>query len=126
MFLRVGIGVVFLLFGIDKLNPGTAERAAAELVLILGIASDTSAVFTRSVGIIESFIAISFFLGFGIRWISPLAATMLVGIFGSITLKFGLQNNPGLFRDIGLLGGTLTLWLLGAGPFSLDRRRQSD
>ena len=122
LFLRVGIGVVFFLFAIDKLNPATAVRPVAEIELILGLSRDAAMLFSRSMGTLELFIAVSFLLGSRIRWIAPLAAGMLVGIFSSTTLTFGLQNDPGLFRDIGLLGGTLTLWLLGAGPISLDNR----
>ena len=50
----------------------------------------------------------------------------LVGsFFISITSKYGLTNDPSIYRDVGVFGGAIALWLLGAGPLSIDGRKAS-
>lgn len=71
-------------------------------------------------GITEIIVATTFFLGFKVRLFSLLATVLVTMFFISFLLKFGITINPDLYRDIGLAGASLALFLLGAGPFSID------
>lgn len=125
LFLRVGIGIVFLLFSWQKLNLDTFPQARAEIQFISNFGLGSVSVVTYYMGLLELFIALSFFAGFFVRISSPIAAIILLFIFASVVSKTGFTNDPGLYRDIGMIGGALALWVLGAGPWSVDQRRRS-
>ena len=122
LFLRIGIGIVFLLFAYHKLN--VPEQGRVEIQGILeSLGLGAVAAMNYYLGIAELLIAFSFFLGWKIRWFAPLAAVLVGSFFVSITLKYGLSNDPSIYRDVGVFGGAIALWLLGAGPLSIDGRR---
>jgi len=124
VFLRFGLGLVFLLFAYHKLS--IPEQGRVEIQGILSFLNlGAVAAMNYYLGIAELLIAISFFLGWQIRWFAPLAAVLIGGFFASIMLKFGLTNDPNLYRDVGIFGGAIALWLLGAGPLSIDGRKNS-
>ena len=116
--LRWGLAVVFILFGYQKLSIPEQTRAEIQLLLDIGLGSASAINFY--LGLIEIMIAISFVLGIFIKKTSLLASLMLLGFFSSFLWKYGLGIDPTLYRDLGLLAGSLALWLLGSGAWSLD------
>lgn len=118
LFLRFGIGLVFLLFAFQKL--GTPEQGRAEIQLLLNLKLGSAAALNYTLGVAELLVAASFFTGAFIKWTSLLATLMVLTFFGGLVSKYGFSQDPTLNRDIGLFGGLLTLWLLGSGPFSID------
>ena len=106
LILRLGLAVVFFLFGYQKLS--TPEQTRAEIQLLLDI---------------ELIIAFGLASGSFIKYLAPLAAFLLFGFFSSFLWKYGINTDPTLFRDIGLLGGALSLWLTGGGALSFDNWR---
>jgi len=122
LFLRIGVGIVFLLFAYHKLR--VPEQGRVEIQGILEFLNlGAVAALNYYLGIAELLIALSFFLGWKIRWFAPLAAVLVGSFFASITLKYGLTNDPSIYRDVGVFGGVIALWLLGAGPLSIDGRK---
>lgn len=121
--LRAGLFVVFALFGLQKLsNP---SQSASEIQLLMNWNIGNAAAMNYYLGLIEIILAISFFIGFKVKITSLAASGLLILFFSSFLFKYGLSINPNLYRDIGLLGATLALFLWGAGPISIDRRRAS-
>ena len=118
LFLRFGIGLVFLLFAVQKL--GTPEQGRAEIQILLNLKLGSASALNYALGVAELMVAASFFTGTLIRWSSLLATFMILMFFGGLVSKYGFSQDPTLNRDIGLLGGILTLWLLGSGPLSID------
>ena len=121
VFLRLSLAVVFALFGYQKLS--VPEQTRAEIQLLLDIGLGSAAAINYYLGLIELIIAFGFVLGAFIGYLAPLAAFLLFGFFSSFMWKYGLNVDPTLFRDIGLLGGALSLWLTGGGIFSFDNWR---
>ena len=122
LFLRLGLGFVFLLFAYHKL--AVSEQGRVEIQGILDfVGIGAASAIHYYLGIAELLIALSFIFGWQVRWFGLLATALVSGFFGSIVLKFGLTNDPNLYRDIGLAGGAFALWLMGAGPMSFDARK---
>ena len=118
IFLRLGIGVVFMLFAVQKL--GSPEQGRAEIQILLNLKIGGAAALNYILGVMEIIIAISLFSGAFIRW-TGLGAAMLVMLFlGGLVTKYGFSQDPTLNRDLGLIGGLISLWVQGAGPLSLD------
>lgn len=118
VFLRIGLAVVFLLFGIQKLtHPG---QATSETQLLTNFELADAAAVNFYLGLVEFAIAISFVVGFKVRLFSFLSSLLVATFFLSFLTKYGVSLNPDLYRDIGLLGASIALFLLGAGPLSLD------
>lgn len=118
--LRIGLFVVFALFGFQKLyNP---SQAASEIQLLLDWSLVNAAPLNYYLGLVEMILAISFLTGFRVKIASAVASFMLILFFSSFLAKYGLSINPGLYRDIGLLGAAVALFLTGAGPWSLDNK----
>lgn len=118
LILRLGLAIVFFLFGYQKLS--VPEQTRAEIQLLLDIGLGSAAAINYYLGLFELIIAFSFVFGAFIKYLAPLAAFLLFGFFSSFMWKYGLSVDPTLFRDIGLLGGALSLWLTGSGVFSFD------
>ena len=118
LLLRWGLAVVFILFGYQKLSIPEQTRAEIQLLLDIGLGSASAINFY--LGLIEIMVAISFVLGIFIKKTSLLASLMLLGFFSSFLWKYGLGIDPTLYRDLGLLAGSLALWFLGSGDWSLD------
>lgn len=118
LFLRLGLGVVFILFGIHKLS--SPSQASSEIQLLLDIGIGPASALNYYLGLAEIIIAIALFLGISLNWAASVSALLITGIFGSIVYKYGLTQDPTLNRDIGLIGAALALWFIGPGPWSVD------
>jgi len=116
--LRIGLAFVFLFFGIQKLaSPG---QGTSETQLITDFELADAAAVNFYLGLIELGIAISFALGFKVRLFSFVSSLLVVTFFLSFLSKYGVSLNPDLYRDIGLIGASIALFLLGPGPMSID------
>lgn len=124
LILRLGLAIVFFLFGYQKLS--VPEQTRAEIQLLLDIGLGSAAAINFYLGLMELLIALGFVFGAFIKYLAPLAAFLLFGFFSSFLWKYGLSVDPTLFRDIGLLGGALSLWLTGGGAFSFDNWRSKN
>ena len=125
LFLRLGLAIVFFMFGFQKLS--SPEQTRAEIQLLLNLNLGTAAALNYYLGIFEITISLGFLLGIGIRFLAPLASFFLIVFlisFIGIGLAKGTVIDPTLFRDFGLLGATIALWLLGPGPFSIEEMRK--
>jgi uncharacterized membrane protein YphA (DoxX/SURF4 family) len=122
LFLRFGLAIVFLLFGLQKLiNPG---QSTAEIQLLLSFELADAAALSFYFGITEIILAIALSLGIKVRFFALLSALMVIMLFISFLAKYGLSINPDLYRDVGLLGGAIALFLLGGGPYSIDNLKR--
>jgi len=118
--LRIGLAAVFLLFGVQKLiNP---SQTSAEIQLLLNFELADATALNFYLGLTEVIVAVAFVIGLKVRLFALIASVLLVMFFLSFLIKYGLSINPDLYRDIGLLGGAVALFLLGAGPWSFDNR----
>jgi len=120
LFLRFGLAAVFLLFGLQKLiNP---IQTTAEIQLLLSFELADAAALSFYMGLIEILIAVAFVVGFKVRFFALVSSLLVSMLFISFIAKYGFSINPDLYRDIGLLGASIALFLLGAGPWSLDSK----
>ncbi len=112
--LRLGVGVVFLVFGLDKFRSEEAQLASWAdwvpgwvSVLIGGRVKE----FISLLGVFEVFVGLSFLTGYVLFW-AALSSLFLLGtvLLSTSGLFFG-KVEPSTIRDIGLLGGTLSLML---------------
>jgi len=108
LLLRLGLGGVFLVFGIDKFfHPAMWSAYIPQWFPQVSY-------FIYIIGIVEAIIGICVLIGFKTRVTSGIAAVMLLGIIGS------LGYSEITVRDAGLLMTAIAIVLLGAGEFSLD------
>lgn len=118
VFLRFGLAIVFFLFGIQKLsNP---SQTTAEVQLLTNFELADAAAINYYLGLVELGTALSFILGLKVKIFAGISFLMVAMFFLSFLSKYGLSLNPDLYRDIGLAGASIALFLLGAGPLSLD------
>ena len=117
--LRIGLAVVFILFGIKKL--ADPSQTTSEIQLLLQLDLVDAAALNFYLGLIELAVASGFIVGFKVRILSIVSGFLVTMFFSSFLTKFGLSINPDIYRDIGLLGGSVALFLLGSGPYSLDQ-----
>ena len=118
LFLRAGLSSVFFLFGLQKLlNP---SQTTAEIQLLLNFELVDAAFANFYLGLSEIIIALALILGVRVRIFSIVASLLIFMFLSSFLIKYGISINPDLYRDVGLLGAALTLFILGAGPFSID------
>lgn len=121
LFLRLGLAAVFLIFGIQKLiHPG---QGTAEIELLISISRGDASAMNYYFGLVEVILAAMLTLGFRVRVAALIAAGMEFVIFTSFLLKYGLSLNPDLYRDLGLFGAAVALFLLGAGKWALDKNK---
>lgn len=118
LFLRIGLASVFVLFGIQKL--AHSGQTTAEIQLLTNFELVDAAALNFYLGLAELCVATSFILGFKVRLFAPISFLMVTMFFLSFLSKYGLSLNPDLYRDIGLSGASIALFLLGAGPLSID------
>ncbi len=118
LFLRFGIGIVFLLFAANKL--GEAAQGRQEIIALLGINLETSAALNYALGVTELLVGTSFLLGAYIKYTGILGAFLITSFFSAIVFKYGISQDATLNRDLGLIGSSIALWFLGAGPLSVD------
>jgi len=109
--LRVGLGIVFLLFGIVKLRNDPWAETIKNMDFFLRLPWDVNlSVFL--IGLSETLTGIALIIGLFTRFFSGLACAQLMGIL--ILLRF--QET----RDIGLLGATIYLMIVKSDFFSID------
>ena len=116
--LRVGLGLVFTIFGFDKLvhpfnwvgwipNVVRQQVEASHVLTLFG--------FLKIQGMVEGLLGLFVLFGFRIRLSALLCAAILVGIV------YFLQWDQIGIRDTGLLFSSLALFFLGGGDWSMDR-----
>jgi len=111
LLLRIGLGGVFLWFGIDKfIHPDIWVNYIPQWFPML-IPVGT---FILLMGIVESLIGFFVLIGFYTRTAAAIAALMLIPIIVS------LGYNEISVRDFGLLMLAVGIAVLGAGDFSMD------
>ncbi len=118
LFLRAGLGTVFLLFGLQKLifpAQGTSEIQLIftsepwQWTMSLGMASAMN----YYIGLAEIMLGISLFAGWMIPYAAPAGALLILGIFASIWFKYGFNTeDKTILLDAGLIGAALALWAL--------------
>lgn len=123
LFLRFSLAIVFILFGAQKLTH--PSQTTAEVQLLTNFELVDAAALNFYLGLIELAIATSFILGFKTRLFALISFLIVSMFFLSFLAKYGASLNPDLYRDIGLAGGSIALFLLGAGHLSLDNAKQS-
>jgi len=133
LFLRLGLGAVFVLFGFQKLSSPEQTRAEIQLLLeggIFDIGLGGAAAVNYYLGITEMIVGVAFLLGAWIRYVAPIAILLTILFFSGIVSKYGISQDPTLNRDLGLLGASIALFLTGAGPLSveqwLERQKQKE
>ncbi|GIW67662.1 MAG: hypothetical protein KatS3mg096_530 [Candidatus Parcubacteria bacterium] len=114
LILRVGLGIVFLYFGISQLiYPQRWIDLIPEVKFIY-----MNDIFKQKIvlmnGVFDCLIGICFVLGLFIKIVSLLATLHLISIF-----LFSLGFNPSGFRDLGLALASLALFFLGEGKFKI-------
>jgi uncharacterized membrane protein YphA (DoxX/SURF4 family) len=113
--LRLGVGVVFLIFGLDKFRSEQAQFASwADWVpgwFSLLIGGQVKA-FIYVLGIFEVLVGLAFLTGYLLFWAALLSSVFLLAtvLLSTSGLFFG-KIDQSTIRDIGLLGGTLSLML---------------
>ena len=119
----LGLALVFVLFGIQKLShPG---QTTSEIQLLTNLELVDAAAFNYYLGLAELCVAASFLTGFKVRLSAIISFLMVAMFFLSFLSKYGASLNPDLYRDVGLAGASIALFLLGAGPISFDNEQVS-
>jgi len=117
--LRWGVAFVFLYFGLGKfLAPAGNIAQFADIGVPPALAPAANYVS----GALELFVSIAMFTGVFVRQAAILASLMLGAIIGSFTLKFGKLGFDSVFRDVAILGATLSLILKNRDPWSLQKK----
>lgn len=111
LVLRVSLGVVFIVFGIGKLQHDYWARSIETMAFFQRLPF-TPAVWVTLIGAMEVLTGVGLVLGAGTRIFASLAILQLLGIL--ILLHF--QE----IRDIGLLGAALYLACTPHIPYSID------
>lgn len=115
LILRLGLGVVFLIFGLDKFRSEEVQLASwADWVpgwfsmLIGGQVKG----FIYVLGVFEVLVGLAFLTGYLLFWAALLASLFLLAtVLLSTSGPFFGHIDQSTIRDIGLLGGTLSLML---------------
>ena len=113
LLLRIGLGSVFLWFGIDKFFHSIVWQNFIPDWFPMLIPAEA---FILLLGVVETLVGILLLLGLFTRFAAGLAALMLIPII--ISLGY---NEIGV-RDFGLFMLAFGLACLGAGEFSLDAK----
>ena len=116
--LRVVLGVVFIYHGYLKLFTGNFPGGTAGFFASLGIPLPTF--FAIIVSLLEFFGGIALLLGLMTRYVSLLLAVNMLVALLLVHLPNGFLVPGGIEFVLTLLGGALTLALLGGGKYSLD------
>jgi uncharacterized membrane protein YphA (DoxX/SURF4 family) len=115
LILRLGLGAVFLIFGLDKFRSEEAQFASwADWVpgwfsmLIGGRVKG----FIYVLGVFEVLVGLAFLIGYVLFWAALLSSLFLLAtVLLSTSGPFFGKVDQSTIRDIGLLGGTLSLML---------------
>jgi len=120
LILRIGLGVVFLLFGYQKLSNPSQTTSEIQLVLAF-IPLAGAAAINFYLG--EVTVSIGLLTGIYARFFGIIAALLTTSFFASFLIKFGFSINPDLYRDIGLTAIGIALGILGAGNYKLKKKQ---
>lgn len=113
--LRIGLGGVFLLFGIDKFfHPIMWINWVPSILFSVIPIGKTSFIFI--VGASEAFLGLLVFIGYFARFAAGLSALHLLFIL------FAVGFNEIMIRDFGLFCLAFGLTCLGPGQYSLDKK----
>lgn len=123
LVLRLGLGIVFLVHGVSKLNAGPASGFGS---MLTGLSAPAPALFAWLVTIAELVGGILLLVGLLTRLTTlPLIATLIGAI---VLVKFDVgviagegAAMPGAEVDIALLAGLVALLVIGPGRLSVDR-----
>lgn len=113
---RFGLAFAFAWSGYSMFtNP---QQTAEVLSQVAGITSGFAINVTMAVGAIEAIGGVLLLAGFMTRLVTFTQIILLI----ATGIVFGLDfvNGPNLWKDVGLLGLALMLFLLGSGKWSLD------
>ena len=121
LFLRLGIALVFITFGAQKLITPAQTRGEIQLLLNLGLGPVS--VLNYYLGLTEVITGIALAVGVFVNIFAPVAVFLATSFLVSFFLKYQFHFDPGLYRDFAVIGGAAALWLYGAGPFSIDAWR---
>lgn len=125
--LRLVLGIMFAAHGAGKLfgafdGPGLAPFAEG----LVKMGFSPGILWALLVGCSEFFGGLALILGWYTRLaVWPLIATMLVAIFKVHGPHGFFMKDGGFEYPFVILGGLLTLYAIGAGPVSLDARREA-
>jgi uncharacterized membrane protein YphA (DoxX/SURF4 family) len=111
VILRVGVGLVFLAFGIGKFQNDYLARTLQSMGLFQALPWDVH-ISTNLIGLLELFTGFLLMLG----WFGHLAAGLAVAQLTVILFLFGFSE----IRDLGLLGAAVCLFLTDDKTLSLD------
>ena len=121
LILRVGLAVVFLLFGFQKLAHPAQTTAEIQLLMeFLNLAAAAAVNFY--LGLTELAVALGLLLGIRTRFFGVLSVLLPFLFLVSFLWKLGVSINPDLYRDVGLAAAGLALVFLGGGRWSWDNR----
>jgi uncharacterized membrane protein YphA (DoxX/SURF4 family) len=114
LILRIGLGLVFLYFGLSQLiNPERWTDLLPEFLTKLSLFKPETFILIN--GMFDILVGLCLLLGLFVRIISLLAFLHLI----SISL-FSLGLNPSGIRDLGLAISALSLFFTEEDKFSLD------
>ncbi|MGB7363543.1 MAG: DoxX family protein [Rhodococcus sp. (in: high G+C Gram-positive bacteria)] len=117
--LRVGVGIVFLVHGLSKLENGPATAFSG---MLTGLSVPAPTLFAWLVTIAELVGGIMLIAGLLTRLVTlPLIATMIGAIF-LVKIDVGIiaDMGAGAELDIALLAGLVALLVMGPGRLSID------
>lgn len=123
LILRIGLAVVFLLFGYQKLSSPAQTTSEIQILLnFLGLGAASALNFY--LGLTEIAVGLGLILGVKVKLLGFLAALLTTMFFASFLVKLGLSINPDIYRDIGLTAAGVTLVILGGGRFAIEKRKE--
>lgn len=123
LILRIGLAVVFLLFGYQKLSSPAQTTSEIQILLnFLGLGAASALNFY--LGLTEIAVGLGLILGVKVKLLGFLAALLTTMFFASFLVKLGLSINPDIYRDIGLTTAGVTLVILGGGRFAIEKRKE--
>ncbi len=120
LIIRVIVGGLFLLHGIDKFSTGISN--VGDRFGSLGVPlSGTSALVVAAVEVVAG---IALIAGLGTRLAALALAIVMVGALIFVKSDMGILSSggpmPGAELDLSLLAGLLAVMIIGPGPMSAD------
>ena len=123
LFLRMGVGIVFLFFGMGKLAGREGVGwVKTQMTFIPAASADT---FITVLGAVEVISGIFLIIGLFTRYVGALVALMMAGT----VILFINAPQPGIgfiVKDFAILGAGISLALTGSGVYSVDGKRKKE